>query len=295
MLPELINTKPNDLKRVEISRGSTRLVFDRREGSRWQMTEPGDVAADPAIVETLAFNLKELTKARGVGQMEGKPEAYGLQTPAATVTLWGEDGSKPLAVLDVGVVNHDMRYVRSKATGRMEVVDAKGLVAVDLPATRWRDRSLIPAGNLTGFKPSVFMAPLDPSKLSARENSGGSSSRSRHSATSTALTRLSPKSSSLKVADGAQGFVADNAKDLAPFGLDTPSLTFTVAPSPNAGSPQVFHLGKVVQSERGLRFYARRDDQDDVVLVDPTLLKDLGANPLALHAKKVARHHCGSR
>src|SRR5690348_1026751 len=58
VLPDLIDTPEAAIRRVEIARGSERLVFERRGADRWQMREPLDVAADPSQLETLVRNLK---------------------------------------------------------------------------------------------------------------------------------------------------------------------------------------------------------------------------------------------
>ena len=288
VLPELMDTTPDELRRIEVTGGAKRLVFERRDDNRWQMVEPSDAAADPSLVETLAFNLKELKKERDVGRMEGKAADYGLETPSRTVTLWGDDTAKPLAAIELGSVVRDMRYVRSKSSGRIEVVDAKGLAAVDLPAARWRDRSLmrIPSFQVQSMavngpgRTLELLRDGDDWRISAPIKALGDVNR---------VEGVVAEVVSLKVADGEKGFVADDVKDLAPYGLDKPRLTFTVAPKAGRGKAQVFTLGNAVTpSDKASRYYAKRDDQDDVVLVDATLLKDIGANPLDLHSKRVS-------
>ena len=91
----------------------------------------------------------------------------------------------------------------------------------------------------------------------------------------------------LRVADGDAGFVADDVKDLGQYGLAPPLVSITVEPKAGGGTSQTIHLGKPTPGSTG-RYYARRGDQDDVVLVDVPLLKDLGESPAALHGKKVA-------
>ncbi len=288
VLPELLNLKPDELKRIEVAGGVTRLVFERRPDNRWQMLEPVNTAADPSLVETLAFNLKELKKSRDVGQMEGKASEYGLETPIRTVSLWGEDSSHPLATIDLGSVVQDRRYVRSKESGRIDVVDAKGLNAVELPAPRWRDRSLV---RLPSFQVQTLSV-KGPGRSLGLAREGDLWRITEPIQAIGDMNRVEGAVAevvSLKVADGEKGFVADNVTDLVPYGLDKPSLTFTVTPKPGRGVGQTFHLGKPApKSDGGARYYARRDDQDDVVLVDATLLKDIGANPIDLHSKRLA-------
>src|SRR3954467_10680090 len=101
VLAELIDTKPDDLRKVEILGGPEPMVFERRDGNRWQMTTPWDVAADPSMVETLAYNLKELTRKPEADTLEGDPATFGLAPPERTIKLWGTATDAPLATLEV--------------------------------------------------------------------------------------------------------------------------------------------------------------------------------------------------
>ncbi len=113
------------------------------------------------------------------------------------------------------------------------------------------------------------------------------------SAEETRVDGLLAEVAGLRVPDG--GFVADNVRDLAAYGLASPMLTITLTPLGADAPPQTIHIGKPAPASgtdpskaKGVRYYARRDDQDDVVVVDAALLQDLGANPIDLHGKKVA-------
>ena len=128
---------------------------------------------------------------------------------------------------------------------------------------------------------------------SVRATSG--SSRSRHLAVADEVRvgGVLGQIAGLRVPDG--GFAADDAKDLAAYGLKEPLLTITLTPRGSDPVSQTIAIGKPVPTSgvdetktRGVRYYARRDDQDDVVIVDAGILQNLGANPLDLHGKKVA-------
>ena len=134
VLNTLIDTKPDDLRKVEILGGEEPIVFERREGNRWQMTSPMDVAADPSKVETLAYNLKELSRKPDSATLEPELSRYGLDHPERVIKLWGAATDAPLASLEVGRASLDRRYVRAGGSEGVEVVDAKGLALIRL---RW--------------------------------------------------------------------------------------------------------------------------------------------------------------
>ncbi len=73
--------------------------------------------------------------------------------------------------------------------------------------------------------------------------------------------------SSLRVVDGAKGFVADNVKDFAPFGLARSALTVEVTTTRPSEEPLKLHIGKAVPDHPD-RVYVRQADQDDVVIVN---------------------------
>jgi hypothetical protein len=289
VLPGILDTRPDELRRIEIEGGPERLAFERRDANRWQIVEPINAAADPSLVETLALNLKTLEKSRNVGTLHEDPAKYGLAPPKRTVRLIGTDPKKPLAALEIGSIVRESRYVRPLGSDGVEAVDAKALAPVELPAIRWRDRALV---RMTTFHVDSVDA-KGPGRSVRLERDGDYwrliAPNVIGLADDTRAEGLLAELTSLKVAEGDAGFVADDVKDFAPYGLDVPSLTITLTPRAGQGAPQTIHLGKAApRTGQGERYYARRDDQDDVVLVEARLIKDLGRNPLDLHGKKVS-------
>lgn len=295
VLPGMWEARPDDVRRIEIDGGPHRLAFERRPGNRWQMVEPIDVAADPSLVENLAANLKLLEKVPDAGTLHDKPASYGLAPPVRTVRIFGPASSEPTAVLEVGdlATNKDRRYVRPAGADGIEVVDSRKLLPVELPPEKWRDRSL------------VRMATFDVQALEAKRADGKALLLERGTdlwklvgpfravADSGKVDGLLAEVTGLRVPEG--GFVADDAHDLAPFGLDKPMLTLTVTSRGSGSAPQKIDIGGLapVPDDRkakvnGVRHYARRHDQNDVVVIDAGLIRDLGLHPTDLHAKKVA-------
>src|SRR5271155_856142 len=92
--------------------------------------------------------------------------------------------------------------------------------------------------------------------------------------------------SSLRVIDGDKGFVADNVKDFAPFGLVSP-VTIEMTTTRPGDLPLVLHVGKPVPDQPD-RIYVRQGDQDDVVIVDAKALAEIPSTAAALRSKTVA-------
>lgn len=302
ILAELVDIKPDDLRKVEILGGPQPLAFERREGNRWQMTAPIDAAADPSLVEALAFRLKELRRKPQADTLADDPATYGLAPPDRRVLLWGRATDAPLARLEVSKANLDRRFVRADRDGAgVEAIPAQGLEVLDLPAIRWRDREVfrVPSFEVSDVqvdRPGTAAGPAgaEPARTLRLER-GPDAWRIvepfRTLADEAKVEGLIAGLGSLRIT-GDDQFVADNVPPAARerFGLDRPALTVRVAAGrgPGRRPDQVLHVGKPVPDRPG-RVYALVGDQDDVITVDARPLEGLGgANPTSLRAEKVA-------
>ena len=289
VLHELLDTKPDDLRKIEILGGDEPIVFERRKGNKWQMTAPKDVAADPSMVEALAYNLKELSRKPDAATLEGDPIKFGLTPPERTIRLWGPSTDAPLASLELGRTSLDRRYVRHAGSEGVEVVDAKGLDLVKFPAVRWRDHELfrVPSFEVDGVTITSGEKVL---KLSRGRDAWRVASPIRMLAAEPKVDGLIADLGSLKVLADDR-FVADDVRgaDLDRYGLKTPAMTIEIdaGRSGRPRDPQVIHVGKPIPGKDGL-VYVLPGGQDDVVAVDQRVLKDLKPDPNAFRSPKVA-------
>lgn len=289
ILPELIDTKPDELRKIELLGGDSPLVFERQDGNRWQMTSPMDVAADPSKVEALAYNLKELSRKPDSASIQGDPDRYGLAPPERVIRLWGRSTDAPLASLELGKVSLDRRFVRPVGSESFEAVAAKGLDLTRLPPVRWRDHELfrlpsfeVEALNLTEGDWAV--------KLKRARDAWRVVEPVRVLASEARVDTLIADLGSLKVLDDV-GFVANDVKPggFVRYGLDAPGLVIELVsgrPDGRRGT-QVLHVGKPVEGKSG-QVYARLVGQDDVVAVEDRIFKGLKAQPNLFRSPKVA-------
>ena len=290
VLSSLIDTKPDDLLKVEILGGDESLVFERRDDHRWQMTRPFDVAADPSKVETLAYNLKEMSRRPDSATLEPDLGRYGLDRPERTIKLWGAATDAPIATLDVGRVSLDRRYVRAGGSDGVEVVDARKLDLLRLAAIQWRDREVF---RVPSFEVDAVTLTAGGRALKLRRGRGTwhvVADPIRLPASEAKVDGLVADLGSLRVI-GDDRFAANDVKpaDLDRFGLKSPLLTIEVdsARVDRLRGPQVLQVGKPVEGKPG-QVYAKRGDQDDVVILDQRVLKDLKPEVNAFRSPKVA-------
>lgn len=290
VLPELVDTPPVDIRRLEIDRPKERgrLVFERRDEGDWQMIEPVDAAADRSLVETLVRNLKNLRKSPDAGTIEGLGARYGLAPPDATVRVFGAETKAPLATLEVGLTRGNLRYVREVGAPGIEVVDARHLNMLDSPAPEWREKSLF---TLPSFRVGTLTVKGPGRDLEAERTEGKWALLRpvRTPASEEKIEGVVAGLAALKIAGGTEGFVADDVKDGTPYGLDRPTMTIELGPVTRLEKPQALLVGKPIP-DRADRYYARRGDQDDVVAIElkEEAFRDLGTDPNALRSQKVA-------
>ncbi len=294
VLPSLLETSAESIRKVSIEQDGKRLVFERRGqgGSRWQMVEPIDAAADSARLRTLVHNLKELRLSLDSGAVTGPEATYGLASPSAIVRVWGDSGAnkesadQPLAYLALGKTVRGSRYVRPGEEGAILVADAKLVSMVDQPVHEWREKAVIGVPTFQISSLAVTRA-----GQSIRAHRGRRqwklSAPIVVPADNAKVESFLAAMASLSVTDGAKGFVADNVTDFAPFGLDPPQATVELTTTRASDPPLVLHVGKPVPG-RIDRVYVRQGDQNDVVTVDSKAVAEIPQSTLALRSQQIA-------
>ena len=198
----------------------------------------------------------------------------------------------PVAELEIGKVVNDRRYVRPVGGAGIEVVNARLLAAVNQPAAEWREPNVmgVPSFQVASVKitrrdpagkaPKVIWAERSPSgrwKLTAPIDAPANGPK---------VESLLGALSSLRVADPPTGYVADDARDLARFGLADPPVTIELTTMPDVGT-LALDVGKPVPDEPE-RVYVRQGGQDDVVMVEARALSEVPADATALRSHEVA-------
>jgi hypothetical protein len=248
------------------------------------MTAPLDALADRGRVDALVSSLQNLATTPDSIPITGSLAKFGLEPAGRRIRLYRKDGKQPLATLEVGAKVQDRQYVRSAETGLIDVIDAKLLGNLNAPASEWREHTLL----------DVF--PFDVQSITVQR----SDSKWEFDRTETGWRIAEPfrapgdekkvdgmlaDLTGIQVADGSRGFVADDVRDFAPYGLDKPSMRIQLA-TRSADAAVAVDVGEAVPDEPG-RVYARREDQDDVVEVDARSLAALGTDASAYRSAKV--------
>jgi hypothetical protein len=121
-----------NVTRVEIKRKDATLVLERKGDTDWQLVAPRQGKAQGGRVGDFLWTLRSLRWRELVAEQGWDAAKYGLDTPAATITLGGKDG-KPLASLAVGGRLQGAVFVRVPDQPALYAVEVRALG--EIPAT----------------------------------------------------------------------------------------------------------------------------------------------------------------
>jgi hypothetical protein len=115
-----------DVTRVQIQKGEQTLTLDRAGEDDWTLSAPKKGKARGGRVTDLVWALRNVRWKELVAEQGWDASRYGLDRPAATITLLGKDG-KTLAALAVGKTEAGQTYVRVPGQPALYAIDPKGL------------------------------------------------------------------------------------------------------------------------------------------------------------------------
>ena len=295
VLPSLMDVEAEEIARVEIEGGGDdgdRVILERRDGKGWQLIEPVDALADADRVELLLANLRNLRRAAEAGGVEGDASSFGLEPPDRSIRLYRKGDSEAVATLEVGDELERLRYVRADS-GDVTLTDSSRVEPSTPEADDWRERGLfdvrsydVEAVDVRGEGRGLRIV-LDRGRWRLDEPLDAP-------ADAEAINGLLADLAELEAVPGPSGFAAEGVGDLGPYGLDPPSASITLTPAGLTGdrTPQTAQIGGSPEGRTDVR-YARRDGQDDVLLVPAGSLDDLGRDPEALRSRKVVDFDTG--
>jgi hypothetical protein len=293
VLPDLIAVKEDEISRVEIAREGESLRFERRGRNAWQLTAPLDVAADPAILETLIRNLKGLRPSADAGTIRGPADGYGLGPPRAVVRLWRTPSSSrsaedpPLAALELGRSLRDQTFVRPVGAPGIEVVESRLLATIERSKEEFREKNLLPLATFQVNRLEIHRGQAELTVERAPSGRWRLTAPVVCPANGPKVESVLAACASIRVADAPNGFVADDVKDFSPYGLDRPVATLALGSVARPDAPLILAVGKPVPDHPD-QVYVRRTDQDDVVRVSSRFLGEIPDRNTALRSQQVA-------
>lgn len=117
---QVLKVDRDDIERIVLSHGKTRVVIERRGKDRWQITSPRKVEADPGKLAAILFTLEDLRGDELVASAPADLAPYGLDKPDLTAEVTVKGRRQPERVL-IGKAALEDRKVYLKRESAKEV------------------------------------------------------------------------------------------------------------------------------------------------------------------------------
>jgi len=235
----------------------------KKTGVEWTLTAPLEYPADGATVDTILTTATGTKYDRVVDEAPKDLEAYGLKTPVVKA-VFRKDAKTPPQEIWVGndTPTGSSSYV--KLAGSDKVYRAPRVVRTSFERTLkdLRSKEILKVG-----RPMVSEVELSTGKedivLKKGEKDAWLLARDGLPADATEWN----KTLNALVDAKAKDFASDQASDAGKYGLKPPAAKVTVTQSTPDKKKVTLSLGKV-----GDKFYAKRDDQPTIFVVDKDVL-----------------------
>jgi Domain of unknown function (DUF4340) len=269
-----------DIEDVVLKRESD-TVHLKKSGERWTLVLPVASRADTGPVDALTSSLATTRVEREIDANPAKLADYGLETPAAEVTVTAKGQTHGLRL---GAKNPTGTWVYAQEAGKPAVFLAPESLLQDAkkPVADFRDKTVL-AFETKDVKGLVVRPVSGPSieavlkgaddwqltqPLAVRADRGQ-------------ITGLLDKLRTAKIKE----FVAESPPSPAEYGLDRPLRLDLVLGEGKDRAEKGLRLGKAVSEKKAV--YAQREGEPGVFLVDEELVKAVPTAPMGLRDKTV--------
>ncbi len=292
---KLLSVDEKTVEKVQ-GKGASGALTLQRKGDDWQVVEspvPAPFPADRATVDGLLRTWADLQALRFAAYgPKAEPAKYGLDGPAATVTITVQppekDGKKPAPLTHTLALGKPVEGSAGDRYARLDngpgVAVLPSFVANELMKTHldFVNRGLVKAdaGAVTALKREAGGQSLEVRK----KDDGWQIVKPKESrADDATLDRLVEQLTSLR----AKKVAAYPAKDAKPFGLDAPAATLTL----DGPKPVTVKVGRPVDGATGddADRYVQVAGSDVVGVLAGALAKQLVADPIKFRDRNVAR------
>ena len=273
----VFTAESKDVNEIELQRGAETVRL-KREGDGWDLLEPVRARGSRPTADEVLANVLTAKIDREIDPNPKSPADFGLDKPAADMTLTLKDGKK--LALELGAKNPTGVWVYARERGKPAVFVLGESVLRDAtrPVADFRDRTVLAfdVKDVTGFE----VALPDTTLAVERADNGWRMTRPQPlAADSEQISEFLDKLAAQKVKE----FVADGSITPATYGLDHPTrLTiFTGRDKERVG--RVLLLGRVDAAKKGM--YVMRPGEASVLLVPDELAKQVPQNVAVLRNK----------
>lgn len=277
----ILSVEPKDVAEVELKRPDGVVRLKREGESAWSIVEPVKGVGDRGATDEMLTSITTAKADREVASSPAQLADFGLDKPAAEVTLTLKDGKQ--VGLALGGKNPTGAWVYARETGKPAIVTISETILRDAtrPVADFRDKTILAFDrrDVTGLEIATADGAID---VQAADGDRWKVTRpAALPADTNTVNDLLEKLQSSKV----KAFVADAPRSLAPWGLDRPTrLTVNVGREKDKASKGLL-FGRVDDEKKGV--YAMRPGESSVLLLPDDVWKAVPRNVAAVRDKTV--------
>ena len=272
--------EPKDVEAITIKRKDDTVKL-KRAGDGWEMLEPVKARGSGGAINEMLTGLATARVDREIDPNPSQPADFGLEPPAAVVTLEVKGQSAPLT-LAVGGKNPTGVWVYAREGSKPAVVAIGDSVSRDVtrPVAEFRDRALFAFDRR---KVSAVDLDLDGSTATLEAEEGGTwrvAKPGPYRGDADTIAEMLDKLASATVKE----FLGP-ASSLAPFGLDKPARVTLWLGKDKDRTSKTLLLGKVDAAKKGV--YVQRQGEQEVLLAPSETWDKLPKTVAAMRDKVV--------
>ena len=273
----VFDAESKDVSDIELTReGET--VHLKREGEGWELLTPVRARGSRQTADEILANVLTAKIDREIDPNPKSPADFGLDKPAADMTLTLKDGKKLGLVLGAKNPTGVWVYAREHGKPAVFVLGESVLRDATRPTADFRDRAILAfdAKDVTGFE----VAQPDQTLAVERAGSGWTLTRpTTLPADAEQIGEFLDKLSAQKVKE----FVADGAIQPAAYGLDRPTKLTIYTGREKDRVGRTLLIGRVDEAKKGV--YVMRPGESSVMLAADEIAKQVPKNVAVLRNK----------
>jgi len=248
-----------------------------KEQDNWQLLRPIKARASNDAVVDILTRMNQTRISKFESENKSNPGAFGLDSPADVLTLYGGDGKK-FEIEIGGAVPSDPQAVYAGLPQRNTVVEvSKGFATLfNITPNDLRDRKVARLNSDLVDRVTIENADQPKIILAREENRWRFLSPANAPANANNINRLIQEINDDEITE----FVSDTATDLVKYGLDRPKLKITFS-SYSSENTAESNAGEVVlstlefgNSENGVT-YARQEEEPYIFSISDQMFDDL--------------------
>jgi hypothetical protein len=273
----VFSAEPADVTEVQLKR-PTEIVDIKREGTGWQIQAPLKTGADRAIVDETVTTVVTAKMDREVASAPAALAEFGLDTPAAEVSLTLKDGKRLALMLGGKNPTGVWVYAKEKDKPAVFVLPESVLRDSTRPLADFRDKSVLAFDRKDVSGVDVGL----PTETISLTQEGGKWTLTRpatYPADADLVADFLDKLAGAKVRE----FVAESPPSLEPFGLTRPVRVDVQTGKDKDRATKSVLLGRVDETKKGV--YAMRPGESSILLLPEEVSATLPRTVAALRNK----------